>query len=64
MDAVTDVAVRMMTSEMAASALTAKTLRFGDPGLRLARPEARGAHPGLTMCRHVVAGLSGWEIGW
>ena len=33
------------------------------PGLRLARPEARRAHPGLTMCRHVVAGLSGWKVG-
>ena len=44
---VTDVAVRILTCEMAAQTLTAYAFDSGTPGYAVARPEARNAHPGL-----------------
>jgi hypothetical protein len=58
---VTDVAVRMMTSEMDASMLTAKPLATTTPGYAwLACGSPRS--PGATIFRHAVAGLSGWKV--
>ena len=59
MAAVTDVAVRMMTFSDGRIRRSPPNLPRVDPGLRLARQEARRAHPGLSKCRHVVAESSG-----